>query len=493
MKRILSALFLAAVLVSSAACGGKTPAETSPSVPADTTAAEESPYDENGYLLDNLPKDLNLGGKTVSIYVRGDNLTTEYAADASGDIVDDAIYGRNLTVEERLNVKLNYFANTGNDVWNERNKYMDTVRASVMTKDGSIDMTAALSYMAPYMAQEGLFFNLIAADMPYLEFTQPWWSASLINELAFGSKLYYASGDASLGLIKGMFCYYFNKGLITDYKLESPYELVKAGKWTLDKNQEMSAVAYKDLNGNGKAEYGEDQFGTFILSVDFIPNYLISSGRRMTERNADGLPEAVLGSEPVMNFFDRMIRFMEQESNGVSQTNTDYQNIFHEGRTLFLAAQFSTSETMRQIEHDFGVIPYPKFDEKQENYLTSSRATYSAFSIPITTDRNTAAAVLEAIASESYRSVTPAYYETALKAKYSRDDVSSQMFDIIRQSVCYEFGIFHSILLNGITTDIRNVISGTNTAGWASTWASKEGAFNATLKQFITDINALEK
>lgn len=308
-----------------------------------------------------------------------------------------------------------------------------------------------------------------------------------------GDKLYYASGDASLDMIKGIFCFYFNKDIIETYKLENPYELVNSGKWTLDKVEEMSSKVYKDLNGNTKVDYDADQFGTFILSVDFIPNFLISSGLRMTERDGNGNPKAVLGTEPVMNFFERMLKFMENEAVGTSQSNNEHQNLFHEGRTLFLAAQFSTSETMREIEPDFGIVPYPKYDESQKDYLTTSRSSYSAFSIPITADRNTTAAVLEAIASEFYRTVTPAYYESALKVKYSRDDVSSQMFDIIRQSICYEFGIFHGILLNNITSEIRNVISGAKPGGWASTWASKEAAFNTTLQKFITDINALEQ
>ena len=491
-KRALSVFLLLSMLASLTACGGEAAGSGTTDGTADTTApADESPYDENGYLRDNLPADLDLGGKTVNIYVRGDNLATEYANESTGDIVDDAVYARNTAIEERLNVKLNYFANTGTDIWNERNKYVDTVRSSVMTNDGSIDLAAALSYMAPFMAQEGLFCNLLAADMPYLEFDQPWWSSSLINELAVGDRLYYASGDASLGMVKGMFCFYFNKDLLADYKLEDPYTLVKDGKWTLDKVQEMSAAAYRDINGNTAVDYAADQFGTFVLSVDFLPNFLISSGRRMTERDAKGQPQALLGSEPVMDFFDRMIAFMEQDAVGVSQSNNEHQNIFHEGRALFLAAQFSTAETMRELEHDFGVVPYPKFDAAQKDYLTTSRSTYSAFSIPVTADRDTTAAVLEAMASESYRTTTPAYFESALKVKYSRDDVSSQMFDIIRQSICYEFGIFHAILLDGITTDIRNVISGANKNGWASTWASKEPKFNSILTEFLTDINAL--
>lgn len=172
-KRTISMLILLSMLASLTACGGEASTDTGAAGTSGDSTVTESPYDENGFLRDNLPADLDFGGKTVNIYVRGDNLATEYAVESSGDIVDDAIYAANVAVEERLKVKLNYFANTTADMWNERNKYVDTVRTSVMANDNSIDIAGALSYMAPYMAQEGLFMNLLASDMPYLDFNQP--------------------------------------------------------------------------------------------------------------------------------------------------------------------------------------------------------------------------------------------------------------------------------------------------------------------------------
>ena len=49
-------------------------------------------------------------------------------------------------------------------------------------------------------------------------------------------------------------------------------------------------------------------------------------------------------------------------------------------------------------------------------------------------------AVLEALASESSKLITPAVFEVALKVKYSSDDKMAQMYDIIRASMTYDFG-----------------------------------------------------
>ena len=122
MKKILSAVMAAALLASViTACGeaADTPAAQGTSADGgagDTnlTAAEETePSREN--TPDNLPDDLDFGGATVNIIYMGSEDSTHYDAlgEASGDIVYDAVYNRNISVEERLNVKLNWIAGSG--------------------------------------------------------------------------------------------------------------------------------------------------------------------------------------------------------------------------------------------------------------------------------------------------------------------------------------------------------------------------------------------
>ena len=44
----------------------------------------------------------------------------------------------------------------------------------------------------------------------------------------------------------------FNKRLIDQYQLESPYALVSAGKWTLDTYMEQGMAIANDVDGDGK-------------------------------------------------------------------------------------------------------------------------------------------------------------------------------------------------------------------------------------------------
>lgn len=484
-KRIISMLILGAMVMSFASCGNDAGANVDESSQSD----EKDSNIETSY--DNIPIGTDLKGATVKIYVRGDTLESEFDCEESGDVVDDAIYYRNQSIEERLNVELEIFCNTSDDFWGDRNIYMDTVRSSVLANDGSIDIAAGLSNIMPYLAQEGMFVNLLNSSIPCLNFDSEWWPSELVDELAVDGKMYMCSGEACLGVVKGMMCFYFNKDMLEKYNLEDPYELVESGKWTLDKMTEMAASMYQDLNGNTTVD-DEDQFGFYISNVNHAPNFVLSSGYRLTEKNANGLPEYILGDEKIVDLIDKFKTIFDNDGCKPTTNQTDNETkIFTDGRSLFMTGEFQFADTFRDMEFDFGILPYPKYDESQSEYISSSRATYSLFGILKTANVENCAAVLEALASENYRTVTPAYYEKALKVKYSRDDVSAQMFDLIKGHISFDFGIVHGPMMNGISTILRNAISNP-TGTWASTWASNKDSVNAVVEEYLEDIMALE-
>ena len=50
-------------------------------------------------------------------------------------------------------------------------------------------------------------------------------------------------------------------------------------------------------------------------------------------------------------------------------------------RALFYYGELHSAEDMRASESDFGIMPMPKFDEKQEQYYTHNRSGYSLYAI----------------------------------------------------------------------------------------------------------------
>lgn len=491
--RITALVLLMSMLLTLAACSSDTgddAAVTTVTEAAETeTETEETTAD--AFEADGL-LDLDFGGKTVSIYVRGDTIDTEFTADNDGDIVNDALYTRNMKVEERLNVDLNIFANTTTDFWGQREIYMNTVIAAVMAGDKSIDIAGGLSVLHPIMIQNDIFFDMLGDGMEHLEFTRPWWSTSLIDKLAVGGRLYLASGEASLGVIKGMMCFLFNKKQISDFGLDDPYKLVTDGKWTLDALREMSAVAYQDLNGDGAVDVG-DNFGLVIDNENHAVNFTTACGLTPMSYDSEGVPHFDMASEKFVDVMDRCKEMVEWDSSAVNFDNKrEYAEAFPSGRAMFITAEFASVVIFRDSDTDFGVIPFPKYDEAQDRYITTPRSTFSAFSIPITADKEITSAVLEAFASESYRTVSPAYFESALKVKYSRDEISAQMFDIIKGGVEYDFGLTSAQMLKAFNVTLRGVICGSNKSNWTTVLAANQSSYDAALEAYLETLMSLK-
>ena len=230
MKKRTTSIILAALSLMTmfASCGNDT------QISDDTTAAETTETTPET-TRDTLDPTLDFGGETVVIYCPNDLSIVEFNAEMSGDIVEDAVYKRNIDVQERLNVKFEWVESGG--LWANEDGWKGTLRTNIAAGDAAFDIVAGYGVFVAQLAAEQLFLNL--TNTAHIDFDQPWWPDSL-NNLAIDGNLYFASGDISTNTIGTTFAAIFNKGLLNDYNLENPYELVDTGKWTMDKMFNMT-------------------------------------------------------------------------------------------------------------------------------------------------------------------------------------------------------------------------------------------------------------
>ena len=86
--------------------------------------------------------------------------------------------------------------------------------------------------------------------------------------------------------------------------------------------------------------------------------------------------------------------------------------------------------------------------------------------------------------------VTPAYYEVARKVKYSRDDVTSQMLDLINASAFTNSRYVYASLMDSLS-DFRQFVSG-GADDFASWYAGKEAAALTALQNLIDLYKGIE-
>ena len=434
--------------------------------------------DSDGYLLDNLPE-LNFG-EEITILAWKDVEHNEFDIayeDLSGDIVEQSLYDRNTKVEERLGVTLIFNRDVDGDADNVAawNAYINT---SVAIAAREFDIIAGYSLSMAKAASNGYLYNMLDDSCEYQDFSMPWWSELLLEQATFGDALYFASGDISRNALEMMYVCYANTDLLDKYGIDNPQLLVEPGDWTYDKFFELCQGVYED-DGDGikncEKETG-DVFG-YITSGIHVDPWFYGSGATICERNADGdiVKSESFTGERVANTLDKLTTFLDSEF-GIYTDSVFHQRAFGQGRSLFMMDRARVSHKVLAADYGetkFVILPCPKYDKDQENYVTVMGNPFTLYAIAADiANPAMASAFIECFASEGYRKVTPAVFELSLKTRYVDDPISGNMYDIIRANITYDIGrIFSSDLIGQGT--FRNAVASGAPWGSTSTQAAK--------------------
>ena len=117
---------------------------------------------------------------------------------------------------------------------------------------------------------------------------------------------------------------------------------------------------------------------------------------------------------------------------------------FRADRILFLGTAIRTTEDMRDMTGDYGIIPYPLYDENQKDYITYNLGTAYMSVLLSAKNPEMSAVMLEALNAENWKNVIPAYLDTALKGKYSRDEKTAGMIDLVNSASYFDFAFVNA-------------------------------------------------
>ncbi|HIX91484.1 MAG TPA: hypothetical protein H9681_01240 [Firmicutes bacterium] len=490
-KRAFSILLLIAILATNLiSCGEEQDIVTNDD--SDTTVSTDSSTETENRVSDDLPDGLDFGGEEVTFLYRAEVSSEFYADTANGDIVNDALYNSIRSVEERLNVDIVAALREGHYT-SVRDEYMNHISSTIMAGDDAYDFVDLMIGNSPVMMQEGIFVDLL--ENKYIDVDKPYYLAKLVDTVAIDDKLYFISGDASLGYMKCAFCMYFNKRLVDEYQIEDLYTLVDEGKWTLDKLREISTIASQDVNNDGKYDY-DDKLGFVVHDWNHPKGFWFSTDMFFYSKNDDGSFTYDFGDERDVDICNSLYQliyntpgsFFPGIGNAVVEQQAEYNQLaskFASGDILIMTAELDDAVAqLRDMKDSYGILPYPKYDEAQENYISGSRNTHNAFSMPITCgDQDMAGAVLEALSASNYNTVLPAYFEIALKTKYAHDDDSARMYDLIRETMILDFGYIYGNAIGGPEGIFYNSIKSENSL--ASQVASNKTRLQTALESYI--------
>ncbi len=213
----------------------------------------------------------------------------------------------------------------------------------------------------------------------------------------------------------------------------------------------MGTVVSTDLDGDGIRKWDVDQFG-FVTHESSCEGFFFGSGSNIVKKETDDLPYLDMSNERVITVIEKVIKLIADKDivvNGSIQT-LDFvqqmQPVFESGRSLFYGEVMQCIiRRLRTMKIDFGVIPFPKLDEQQDEYNHFIHVTAAMLSVPLSNPNiDKTGIILEAMAAKSKYTLQKAYYDVCLERKFMRDEESSVMIDIIQKARNYDIGYIYN-------------------------------------------------
>jgi len=431
-----------------------------------TACKKDSGNNNGGHVIDyetdenpNIPAKDYDGHEFTFITQEGSSYNTRYivADDDSGEVLGDAITKRNSALEQKYNIKIKQM---------KVDDIVSKVRSSVMSGTIEFDaIYAGTNYLAT-MAVEGLLYDLNTVER--FDFTKSYWDSNACEQLSMGGKLYFTNNATNIHALG--YAMFFNKYLIEEYGLTSPYEHMANNTWTIDTWAEMVKSCNKDLNGDGQMTVA-DRFGLLIgHGLGLQLSY--SAGIRATTNDENGKPVITLVDdktklETIYNKLSAVLSDAEhvccsecdhKDAHGYASKYAYARYLFTQDYYLFIVNDAEDVHEYAQMEHEFGIVPLPKYDESQTEYKTQYPVMNNLFALPaLVENEERTFNIIEDMNYHSSFLVYPTWFDVILTRRYARDDESEETLRMLNENRIYDVGMsfnFGNIRTQIMTMDI---------------------------------------
>ena len=362
LKNAIS-LLLCAMLISGslASCAkdtsvesGKTPSNDTVSVADNTNADAETNADPYA--------GIDLGGmdlRLLNVEGRQWGLMSiiEYP-EQTGVSLDDAIYHRNRTLEEKLNMKM---------VVNEKptDDCKGALDESVLAGDDLYDGVFTLSDDLAAHVIAGNYLNLL--DIPTLHMDEPWWEPGFNGILTLGNGyLYGVSTPFQLITADMTVACFMNTKILTDNGVTLPYDAVREGTWTYDTMYEAMTPCIA-LNGDTEfdAKLPNATFG--VATFEHWIGVMATTAGEIVKKDENGLPYWAGATEQMIDTYMAMSKIFSGDGHMVKDVpgQKNYYEFFSEGRAAFLLVSAGFANMFRDMDSPYGIVPIPKYGNGQ--------------------------------------------------------------------------------------------------------------------------------
>lgn len=491
MKKILGILLLMGTMICLlAACrSGKNPETTdteADSGSADTTLEEILGFAEE----DNEDKPFNV---LVNNKYAHFDMKSDFIGSETGDIVESEVFRRTQECNDYLGIDIQYIQQDGS----YNSNVINILSAVSMAGGEDSYQMVAIGLNTGIMGQTiSIFMNVL--EMRYIDPTHEWWVQDVSEQVSMNEQLYFLTGDFAISTYGYLGCVYANLQVAADNDLNTDfYSTVKSGDWTMD----MFFSLYADV-GTGSNSYDTDREHATLGWAN------VSTGVRVMWSSCNvslfDRDEETEAFSLKTSLDDRTITFIDKLKREYEKPNTYYfgddelataDTLFINDRCLFYTYYLYKAKDFNSggMESDFAILPLPKYDSDQSDYISTNVSAYNAlFFLSSTANPDLSGKVAEFMGWFGKEAIIPTYYDNYLKLRSSKKEENIEMLDLIREKLRISpnelFGVIENVIGRTALTD-ENVLNLTTEAPFysypVSQWEKIQRVANRKIQEYI--------
>lgn len=366
-----------------------------------------------------------------------------------GDIVEQALYSRNLQVESDLNIVFKY-----QEVQSPEGNIgplAAAIRAAASANDDATryHIVAQPSYYVTGIMQDGYYENFGAIDNSYIDLSRKYWASAFVESSVVNSRYYFVTGELCTSILDKMEVVYVNHSLAKSFfEDENILDLVYNKEWTYDKMLELIELA-----GDGEST------GIWGMAVPrnsySIDGMLCAMGLTMVQVNESQIPTVNVNTQRNIGIVEKLRNlYWYNASVKAGRKDEETLPIFSDGKAIFTMTLMDRASTLYGSGVDYTLIPMPLYDTEQDDYIVVSQDNYSIVSLCTgLKNKDMYTAVLEDLCYRSHDTTFPAVYTKLYSQRLASKPENAQMFSFLFDHLNFDLGYIYSHILG----DCKNI------------------------------------
>ena len=488
--RILCLLLALLTLFTFAACG-KEQSEGSGNggnVEVETPDGTEAPDSEEALLK----PEQKIYDREFRFMVDGDYFcyVPEDYQTGSGSVIDEAMFKRNIFMEETFGVDIVYR--------DEGTSAYSIFSTAVTGGEYVCDAVMFVAQQSFKLLQQGHYINL--ANLGGLNLSASYWDQRIQSEYAIGDRIYFLEGDYTVYDELRTYVILYNKRLYQNYGYYTTYgtlyDMVENHTWTLETMMEMANEMYEDKNQNNVRDE-QDIYG-IVGALNFSWCAFLGSGMKTIANNNGELTLMIKDSsfyERAYNVLEDVMKLcidedlLQPQLMQHSDVWTAASNIFENNQALFRATTLSAATRLSNMSAKFGLVPVPAYSADQGDYFGwATSDSHTPLSMPRTvSNAEENSEILEAFCYYSRymgsNSLYSAFIESFRLQKFCETDEDLAMLELIFDAKIYDFD--YCAQITNIPDEIWSMTKGQDYSTLASRITTLREAAQTKMNDFL--------